>query len=207
MIESQLLGPVAPAYRVRAATIRDQARDLLAAIDDLDLAARIEGKTLDLRSDRIAVAPLLERVAADLAPLAELRGARIALDSGASVVEVAGDERAIERLIGRLLAALVAAGGRDETISVATARDGNDVTIAFDRPAALAIRADEGLLAIDSEDEAGGEGAPLLGTGFALRLVRNLAAELGGGLAIDEHRLTLRLPAADTASMEQVSIS
>jgi signal transduction histidine kinase len=205
MIESQLLGPVAPAYRARAATIRDQARDLLAAIDDLDLAARIEGKALDLRSGRIAVAPLLERVAADLAPLAELRGTRVAIDPAASAAEVAGDERAVERLIGRLLAALVAAGGRDETIGVVTARDGHDVLIAFDRPAALAVRADDGLLAIDGEDEAGGEGAPLLGTGFALRLVRNLAAELGGGLAIDAQRLTLRLPAADTASMEQVS--
>jgi signal transduction histidine kinase len=160
-----------------------------------------------LRSGRIAVAPLLDRVAADLAPLAELRGTRVAFDSAASVVEVAGDERAIERLIGRLLAALVAAGGRTETIRIATARDGDEVTIAFDRPAALTVRADEGLLAIDSEDEAGGEGAPLLGTGFALRLVRNLAAELGGSLAVDAHRLTLHLPAADTAGMEQVSIN
>ena len=205
MIESELLGPVAPAYRARAATIRDQARDLLAAIDDLDLAARIEGKALDLHSGRIAVAPLLERVAADLAPLAELRGARIALDSAEAGAEVAGDERAVERLIGRLLAALVAAGGRGETLGVATARDGGEVTIAFDRPAALAVGADDGLLAIDRDDETGGEGAPLLGAGFALRLVRNLAVELGGSLMVGERHLTLRLPAADTASMEQVS--
>jgi signal transduction histidine kinase len=207
MIESELLGPVASAYRARAAAIRDHARDLLAAIDDLDLAARIEGKALDLHRGRIAIAPLLERVAADLAPLAELRGARIAFDSAAPAVEVAGDERAVERLIGRLLAALVAAGGRNEAIHVATTRDGSEVNIAFDRPAALAPGAEDELLAIDGEDAARGDGAPLLGTGFALRLVRNLAAELGGSLAIDERRLTLRLPAVDTASMEQVSIN
>ncbi|MGN6270789.1 MAG: sensor histidine kinase [Sphingomonas sp.] len=205
MIESELVGPVASPYRARAATIRDQARDLLAAIDDLDLAARIEGKALDLRGGRVAVAPLIERIAADLMPLAELRGTGVALEPAAADIEVAGDERAVERLIGRLLAALVAAGGRGETIRVNLARTAQEVVIDFDRPAALAVRDDDGLLAIDGDDEAGGEGAPLLGTGFALRLVRNLAAELGGGLAIDATRLTLRLPAAETAGMEQVS--
>lgn len=207
MIETELLGPVASPYRARAATIRDQARDLLAAIDDLDLAARIEGKALDLRAGRVVVAPLLERIAGDLAPLAQLRGAGVMLDPAMPPLEIAGDERAVERLIARLLAALVAAGGRDETIHVRGARIGEDVAIDFDRPAALAVRDDDGLLAIDGDDDAGGEGAPLLGTGFALRLVRNLAAELGGGLVIDEWRLTLRLPAAETAQMEQVSIN
>ena len=206
MIESQLVGPVASAYRARAATIRDQARDLLAAIDDLDLAARIEGKALDLHAGRVAVGPLLARVAGDLAPLAEIRGTRIALDP-AGAADVAGDERAVERLIGRLLAALVAAGGRDEAIHVVTMRDGAEVLIAFDRPAALTVRGDDGPLSIDSDEAAAGEGAPLLGTGFALRLVRNLAAELGGGFTIDERRLTLRLPAAETTGMEQASIS
>ena len=37
---------------------------------------------------------------------------------------------------------------------------------------------------------------PLLGVGFALRLVGNLAGELGGTLLIGAERLTLRLPAA-----------
>ncbi|MBY8828247.1 sensor histidine kinase [Hephaestia mangrovi] len=206
MIETQLLGPVASPYRARAATIRDQARELLAAIDDLDLAARIESKALDLRVGRVALAPLLDRVAADLAPLAELRGTRVALDRDAPTLEIAGDERAIERLIGRLLAALVAAGGRDEAIGVTASRDRSEIVCVFDRPAALVVRGDDGLLAID-DGEAHGDGAPLLGTGFALRLVRNLAGELGGNLTIDERRLTLRLPAAETATMEQVSIN
>lgn len=207
MIETELLGPVASPYRARAATIRDQARELLSAIEDLDLAARIEAKALDLRVSRVAVKPLVRRIVDDLAPLAELRGTSVVVDPDLAAFDIAGDERAVERLIGRLLAALVAAGGRGETIRVDMTRDGADVAMAFDRPAALAVHGDEGLLTIDGDDDAGGDGAPLLGTGFALRLVRNLAAELGGGLVVDAQRLTLRLPAAETAEMEQVSIN
>lgn len=207
MIETELLGPVASPYRARAATIRDQARELLSAIEDLDLAARIEAKALDLRVSRVAVKPLVRRIVDDLAPLSELRSTSVALDPDLAAFDIAGDERAVERLIGRLLAALVAAGGRGETIRVDMTRDGADVAMAFDRPAALAVHGDEGLLTIDGDDEAGGDGTPLLGTGFALRLVRNLAAELGGGLVVDAQRLTLRLPAAETAEMEQVSIN
>lgn len=206
MIETQLLGPVADPYRARAAAIRDQARDLLAAIDDLDLAARIEAKALDLRAGCVALKPLLDRVVADLEPLATLRGTDVAIADGFAQIEVAGDDRAVERLIGRLLAALVAAGGRGERIGVSAAREDDAVAIRFDRPAALTDGIGDALFAIDDDDGAG-EGAPLLGTGFALRLVRNLAIELGGSLVLSDDRLTLRLPAAVTADMGQASIN
>jgi signal transduction histidine kinase len=206
MIETQLLGPVPDPYRARAAAIRDQARDLLAAIDDLDLAARIEAKALDLRAGCVALKPLLDRVAADLEPLASLRGTEVAIDDSLAQLEVAGDDRAVERLIGRLLAALVAAGGRGERIGIVARREDDAIAIRFDRPTALTDGIGDALFAID-DDDAGGEGAPLLGTGFALRLVRNLAAELGGSLTLAEDRLTLRLPAALSADMGQASIN
>jgi hypothetical protein len=81
------------------------------------------------------------------------------------------------------------------------------VAVVFDRPAALAAYAGDSLLTIDAETEADREGAPLLGTGFALRLARNLAAELRGALVIGDKALTLRLPAAVIASVEQASSS
>lgn len=207
MIESEILGPVPSPHRARAAAICEQARELLAAIDDLDLAARIEGKALNLRTERVAVVPLLSRVVADLGPLAELRGTQVALDPDMPDVEIAADERAVDRLIGRLLAALVAAGSRDEIIHVTARINLATVEIAFDRPAGLAVRGEDALLTIDGEDGPAEEGAPLLGTGFALRLVRNLAAELNGLFKIDERRLTLQLPAAETSPMERVSIN
>nr|WP_299856773.1 HAMP domain-containing sensor histidine kinase [Sphingomonas bacterium] len=208
MIESQLLGPVPQPYRVHAATIRNQTHDLLGAIDDIDMAARIESDALDLRPGDVPVAPMLARIADDLAPLAHLRRAELAIDAGADGIAIAGDDRAVERLIARLMATLVSSGSPDERIAVVARGEGDrTVALAFDRPRALGAYAEERLLTIDAEVEAEREGAPLLGTGFALRLARNLATELGGSLTIGEDNLTLRLPAAFLPHVEQVSSS
>jgi len=208
MIESQMLGPVPHAYRMQAADIRSQAGSLLTAIDDIDMAARIESKALDLRADEVPLLPLLERVASDLLPLATLRGTMIDIYAGDSDLAIAADDRAVERLIARLMATLVASGGRGERIGIAATLEADSmVAVVFDRPAALAAYAGDSLLMIDAETEANREGAPLLGTGFALRLVRNLATELRGALFIGDKALTLRLPAAVIESVEQVSSS
>ena len=194
LIETELLGPIASIYRDRAIAIRTQAASLLAAIEDLDTAARIEGHALDLRPGPLALEPLIARLLADLEPLARLRGAVIAFTPGLAPL-VEADDRAAERLVGRLLSVLIAAAARDERVGITTATDAGFATVIFDRPQALGAADGGALLSIDTELDAG-EGAPLLGTGFALRLARNLAAELGGSLVIDDACLTLRLPAA-----------
>ncbi|RYD54830.1 MAG: sensor histidine kinase [Sphingomonadales bacterium] len=194
MIESQILGPVSDPYRDRASTIRSQARELLGAIDDLDLAARIDSAALALVPGRVALRPVLAGIADDLAPLAELRGSMLALPI--DDLAVMGDRRAVERLLARLLATLVSASGPGERIGVNMVPSGEAmVAIAIDRPRALADYPGDSVLGIDDERE----DATLLGTGFALRLARNLARELGGALAIEPESLTLRLPASDNA--------
>lgn len=201
MIESELLGPVPPAYRERANAIRRHTHDLLGAIDDIDLAARIETRALDLRSGTVALGPALARVAADLAPLAELRGATLSVVGDA---RVDGDDRAIERLLSRLLATLVAAAARGETVRVGVLPGRDWVTLRFDRPRAFAAYPGEALFT--AEDLDGDGEAPLLGSAFAFRLARNLAGELGGSLTIDAEQLTLRLRAAVDVRVGQASI-
>jgi signal transduction histidine kinase len=203
LIEAQLLGPVAPVYRDHAITIRDQAASLIAAIEDLDTAARIEGKALDLRASVVVLGPILARIAADLAPLATLRRARIVVHELGDT-SVVTDDRAIERLLSRLLAALISAAGPGELVEVAPVVDAaGRLALTFTRPIALGAGGEEALLSIDADADAEGEGAPLLGTGFALRLARNLAAELGGELVFATDLLTLRLPAAQAEVMGQ----
>lgn len=198
LIEREILGEAAPVYRERAALIRDRARALLAAIDDLDIAARIDAAALRLHPGEVALQPLFDRVSDELAPLAVMRGADVALPADELVV--AGDARAIERLLSRTLATLLSAAGEGERIGVHLTAENDAVAIGFDRPRALAAYPGDSIFAIDDEREE----AALLGTGFALRLIRNLTRELSGSLVIEAEMLTIRLPAAVTKSLEQV---
>ncbi len=205
MIEGELLGPVSLAYRSQASAIQSSAMALLAAIDDLDMAARLESDALDLRADLVKAAPLIDRIALELAPLVALRGVTLQIDV-ADDVDIKGDERAVDRLFSRLLAALVSAGSAGETIAVRLTVNKDTAITRLDRPSALAPFPGEALLALDAEAEAE-QGAPLLGTGFAIRLARNLAIELGGSLLIEDAALTLRLPAALNHQMDQAVVN
>lgn len=201
MIEAQMLGPVSEMYRERAHMIRAQARELLGAIDDLDLAARIDSAALALVPGTVALRPLLMSIADDLSELTELRGSMIALP--VHNFAVAGDRRAVERLLARLMATLVSASQSGERIGVDLAVEGEQVAIVIDRPQALADYPGEAVLGIDDEHE----DTTLLGTGFALRLARNLARELGGSLLIAPESLTLRLPAPVNSPVGQAHLS
>jgi signal transduction histidine kinase len=201
MIEAQVLGPAPDVYRERAAAIRHDTHGLLAAIDDVDTAARIEQDALVLRPGVVEVAPLLERAARDLEPLMRLRQSVVDIDSGEAGLAIAGDEVAVARLISRLMALAVGASGIGERIAIrAWSKDGQ-ARIAVERPRAFAAWPGETLLSLEGEDQEG----TLLGTAFGLRLARNLAGELGGSLKIGEQRLTLRLPAALDHGVGQLS--
>lgn len=203
MIERELLGPVANAYREQAASIRGQTVGLLDAIDDLDTAARLESHRLDLRDEQVALVPLLARVLDELQALASLRGATLAIDL-ADVV-AAGDATAIDRLLSRFLTALVASARPGEDITGRLTRDGDTILLAMSRPTAF-VAPGGALFEADAEAEASTEDGPLLGTGFGFRLARRLAAELSGSLAVEAESLTLRLPAAVERSVEQATI-
>jgi len=145
----------------------------------------------------VALRPVLSRIVEELTPLAQLRDAAVALPADNLIVT--GDARAVERLLSRTLATLISAAGAGERIEVRMAADNDDaISIRFDRPAALAAYSEEAMFAIDDERDDGA----LLGTGFALRLIRNLSRELSGSFVIAPDAFTVRLPGAVTKSLE-----
>lgn len=200
LIETQLLGPVAPPYRERAGAIRLLAADLVAAIEDLDMAARIEGRALSLRPETVPLRPLLEQVTADSRPLAATRGCALELAPGGDGVALRCDERAAERLLVRLVATLVSSAEQEEAICLSTSGAEGEATISVTRPRALADMSEEELLRVEASSDEQVPGAPLLGTGFALRLARNLAIQLGGTLTIAPDRIMVALPVDDDAA-------
>jgi len=193
LIESELLGPVAPVYRDRASAIRSMAADLLASVEDLDTAARIEGRVLELRPTVVPLEPLIRRILAELHPLAELRRAEIRFEAPEQAITALADDRASERLITRLFSVLLSNCVVGERLAAGLAIDQGMAVLRVDRPLALTVET-EGALLSEAGDEDQRDGAPLLGTGFSLRLIDKLGAEMGGGLTIGLHRVVLALP-------------
>ena len=194
IIDGQYLGPAHRNYRLRAAEIVAQARVLLAAIEDLDFAARMRGA----RATK-GVATALDTL---FAPLAEVLMARAAArDIGlrlmppAPGIKAALEADLAERLIRRFFGAVIDAAAPGEQLrgSIGAARDKCVLTIS--RPAATLHLSERQLLdpAFHTPEEGGGS---RLGLGFALRLVRGLARLAGGDLAFTASDFAVSFPLA-----------
>ena len=204
LIEGQYMGPASAPYRGRAGEIMHQARRLLSAVDDLDTAARIETKRLDLEESAVDAAALLGRLHESYERVARERGAHLTLQVAPDLPPAAVEPAAVERMFARMLAATIGLAADEETIAAtmdSAARGGRPMLrLAVDRPAAIEGLEEAALLDPGYSPEGDWPGAPALGLGFALRLVRNLAEAAGGALMIGETRISLWLPAlAETA--------
>ena len=194
IIDGQYLGPAHRNYRLRAAEIVAQARVLLAAIEDLDFAARMQGARA-----ATGAATALDTL---FAPLAEELMARAAArDIGLRLMPPAPGTKAAlaadlaERLIRRFFGAVIDAAAPTEQLrgSIGAARGKCVLTIS--RPAATVNLGERQLLdpAFHTPEE--GEGSRL-GLGFALRLVRGLARLAGGDLVFTASNFALSFPLA-----------
>lgn len=181
------------AYRAATAGVIARGLDLLGAIDAFDLAAAAIAADAGERIDAVAV---LARLHAAFLPIAEARGVRLSFRIAADLPPVAADPVAVERMFARLLGATLALGRRGERLVARLGRDRRDgsmLALTLSRPGRIVGRNERALLE-PAETGAGFPDAPLLGLSFALRLVRNLAREAGGALAIGDDRLALTLP-------------
>jgi signal transduction histidine kinase len=199
MIEGQYMGPAAAGYRGSAAEIMAQARGLLGAVDDLDTAARLETRRFETQDSQVDAVALLCRLHESYERVAAERGAHIAIEIAEALPPAAVEPAAAERMYARLLAGTIGLAGDGEAIRAAMTleRRGDAATLclAIDRPAAIDGVDEADLLDPGYSPDGDWPGAPALGLGFALRLVRNLAEAVGGALLVDESRFTLHLPA------------
>jgi len=204
MIEGQYMGPAAASYRGRASNIMEQARGLLTAVDDLDTAARIETRRLDLDEGAADAVALLVRLHDSYERVAAQRGARIAIEISEGLPLARVEPGAAERMFARLLAGTIGLAGEGETIAVRLAlappEGPRALRLSLDRPRAIEGLDEVALLDPGYSPDGDWPGAPALGLGFALRLVRNLAEAVGGGLEVGPDRFILTLPAEESAA-------
>ncbi|HEX8571124.1 MAG TPA: histidine kinase dimerization/phospho-acceptor domain-containing protein [Allosphingosinicella sp.] len=203
MIDGQYMGPAALSYRSRASDIMDQARRLLSAVDDLDTAARIETQRLQLSESSVDAVALLCRLHDAYERVARQRGSRILIEIERDLPDAKVELDAAERMFARMLAATIGLARDGETIT-ATMAMGHDggrkmLCLSIDRPQAIDGLDEAALLDPGYSPDGDWPGAPALGLGFALRLVRNLAEAVGGGLRIGRERFFLYLPPLEPA--------
>ncbi|HEX5183946.1 MAG TPA: HAMP domain-containing sensor histidine kinase [Allosphingosinicella sp.] len=208
MIDGQYMGPAASAYRSRAADIMEQANSLLSAVDDLDTAARIETRRLQLDESFVDAVALLCRLHDAYERVARQRGSRIAIEIARDLPPARVEQGAAERMFARILAATIGLAGEGETIGASMAMEElaegekarrKMLCLSIDRPVAIAGLDERALLDPGYSPEGDWPGAPALGLGFALRLVRNLAEAVGGALVIGGARFFLYLPPLEPA--------
>jgi hypothetical protein len=191
MIDGQYLGPANDRYRARAAEIVGQARLLVAAIDDLDLAARIQSGR-EPATEPVEVGQLFRHLAAELTQRARDRGAILEIDDSDTGASCPIHPGIAEQLVRRFCEAAIdlsAAGERME-MKLQMLRDRCSVFVAM--PRALRGQDAEELLAGAPARQSDEEPDPF----FWLRLVRGLARLTGGELMTADGNLSLILPKA-----------
>jgi hypothetical protein len=205
MIDGQYMGPAAAAYRARAAEIMERANQLLSAVDDLDTAARIETSRLSLDQESVDAVALLCRLHDAYERVARQRGSRLAVEIERNLPPAKVELGAAERMLARMLAATIGLAAEEEMIAatLAMGQIGGQkmLCLSIDRPRAIEGLDERALLDPGYSPDGDWPGAPALGLGFALRLVRNLAEAVGGALLIGDTRFFLYLPAQEPAEL------
>ncbi|HEX8379504.1 MAG TPA: ATP-binding protein, partial [Allosphingosinicella sp.] len=170
---------------------------------DLDTAARIETQRLQLSESSVDAVALLCRLHDAYERVARQRGSRIVIEIERDLPDAKVELDAAERMFARMLAATIGLAREGETIT-ATMAMGEEgarkmLCLSIDRPKAIEGLDENALLDPGYSPDGDWPGAPALGLGFALRLVRNLADAVGGALEIGSSRFFLYLPPLEPA--------
>lgn len=197
MIQAQLVGPVPGEYRDMAQHILSDAHVLLTTFDDLDLASRIARGDDRTRPEPLDIEALLRAIMSSVAP----EGV-VALSVEDGLPSITGDRQQVERMLRHLVRAGCAALEPGEQLNLHLQRDGSGTKVRFlmARPGALKSLSEGDLLDHGGAGEQKFHDVPPLGLAFTLRLVRGIAAHLGGGFSITSEHFCILMPVA--ASLE-----
>ncbi len=204
IIEQQLFGPASFEYRSLSRTITDEARRLLAGFEDIDIAAKIDAGQMESLSGLTEPDWLLERLAQRLQSLTDSKSVDLRINKAEPVRSFALDSESVERIFARLLSAAIIAceNGEELRADLRTQIGGQPVNyFSLSRPSRIKGISEEKLLDPSQGIDGDSSDAPLLGLGFSLRLVRNLAKSANGSLTISDDSIGLTLPAAATSEI------
>ncbi len=182
--ELMLGAKLGPDEEADAAQIVRSARHLLALVDDLLDLSRIEAGRLELAPEAVDLAGVVERVAAEVAPLAAAKGLSLAVETPAGLPRARADPVRLRQLLLNLAGNAVKFTERGSvTVTARAAAGGVEVAVADTgigiAPAALAHVFDEFRQADSSTTRRYG------GSGLGLAIAHRLARMHGGAIAVE----------------------
>lgn len=204
IIEQQLFGPASFEYRTLSRSITDEAQRLLTGFEDIDIAAKIDAGQMESVSGLTEPDWLLERLSQRLQSLTDSKSVNLHINKAEPLRPFALDSESVERIFARLLSAAIIAceNGEELNADLRTQIGGQPVNyFSLSRPSKIKGISEEQLLDPSQGIEGDSSDAPLLGLGFSLRLVRNLAKSANGVLTISDDTIGLTLPAAATSEI------
>jgi hypothetical protein len=187
IIDGQILGPADHNYRERAAEIVAQARLLLSAIEDLDIAAQIRSSAaaIDGSTDLNA---LVKSLTPELKDRVTIRGAKLEVALSRMPAICSLERAVVERLMRRFFFALVDVAQPREKIAIAVDCDVGQCLVTIARPQTLRGLTDAQLFGRDDQNP------DVLASSFSLKLARGIAQTAGGDLRAAGDKLALVLP-------------
>lgn len=198
IIEQQLFGPVSFEYRALSSSIMAEARRVLTGFEDLDLAAKVDAGQMEGVPGTTEAEWLLERLVKRLKSLTQGQSVELKVSSVGQVQPFALDSDTVERIYARLLSACVIACNPNEELRAelhAQTVGESHNCFSISRPKRIQGISEADLLDPSQGIDGDSDDAPLLGLGFSLRLVRNLARGSSGSLVITDEKIELILPA------------
>jgi signal transduction histidine kinase len=199
IIDQQMFGPVEPTYRGLAQDILADANQLLSGFDDLSIAAQLDRGEFKPELGVTECSWLTERLATRLEAVSNSLDVDVNLTIADPVRPFAVDQDLAERMFSRLLASVIMGCEAGDTLSGRFSTEIGAVVqnrFILTLPVKLAGKSEEELLGFGPASNPATGSAPLLGLGFSLRLVRNLARNVGGGLQFQNESLLVTIPAA-----------
>jgi signal transduction histidine kinase len=192
LLEDEDPDPEARAEFVR--TMRGQIDRLTKLTADLLDLSKLDADAIALRTDRVHLGRLAERVASEFRPAAEQQSSELTVDRATEAVAIADPDRLAQVLRILIDNALThTPKGTSITISATQANDAASVSVRDNGPGIDARDRDRVFERFYTGDELGG-------SGLGLAIARELAVRMGGRLDVFSHRgrteFTIHLAAA-----------
>jgi len=187
-------GELPERYRHILATTRGSNESLRRLVETLLLVARYESGEDSRRMQREEVAPLIERVGAELAPVAQAKGVHLVVGEVPPGVSIEADGDEIRRAVTNLVANAIEATQAEGNVRVEVAlQNGSLIVSVVDDGHGVPAERRGSLFQRFGGVRAGG------GTGLGLYIVRRIAEKYGGRAAYEPQsphgsRFLLELP-------------